>query len=110
MAEVKDRKGWPIAVGARVRVRERPGLAGGANVAGFSGKVTAVQPDAVEIQEFGSFHHRAARPTDVTVQRGKTVTKAAREHEAVLSGSRKFLAERQARVKKASKARESEDA
>lgn len=72
MAAPLDATGWPIAVEARVYVPPRaiPGLTSLASA--IHGVVSKVEPDRIDLIEFGSFHTRTVRPGDCKVQRGST--------------------------------------
>lgn len=62
----------PIVPGARVTVRNRPGMGGYGELEGFGGIVTEVNPKCITLTEFGTFHNRSIRPRDVAVESGET--------------------------------------
>lgn len=93
---VLDANGWPIVVGARVHVPERPGLGGCGIVPGFGGAVVGVAPGCVDIEEFLTFARRSIHPAQVSVQRGES--KSSVEHEAIRRGGAAYLRQRARRI------------
>lgn len=75
---VLDMDGQPLEFDVRVRVPPRPGLAGGAEVPGYTGFVKSATAERVRIEEIGSFNERDAHPSQCRIK--TSVTKGTTDH------------------------------